>query len=99
MTAPARDERARFTVFCDILPSPRRSISSADFCGDKCCNSRNTGSSCLSRAAAGTRLFSATVTPGLAFNTGLPAVSYRRRSFNLTYGVQGWQFNWNASRG
>ncbi len=41
------------------FPRPRRSISSAAFCADKCASSRRTGSRSASRAAAASRLASA----------------------------------------
>ena len=46
-------------VLYDSLPRPRRSISAAAALEDKCDNSRRTGSSSASRAAAASRLASA----------------------------------------
>ena len=51
------------TVLNDSLPRPRRSISSATFCADRCDSSRRTGSSAASRAAAAALLASAISLP------------------------------------
>ena len=54
-----RRARARSTVLYENFPRPRRSISAATFCGDRCGSSRRTGSIAASRSAAAMRLLSA----------------------------------------